>query len=405
MARIIYSVFLVLLAAGCEHIGRPVEVDPGITARGGSALQADPTVEFQYPADQFSTSNGEIGVVAAVNHGERVRKVTLEVNNAPIKALDLPRGGARIPLEAPAPLALGLNRITVTAETDQGRRFSASVAVNRMEAEAAPPAGEIGRRWAVVVGISAYRHSARGIPPLKFAHRDAEAFMEFLQSPGGGGFRPENCKLLLDDQATTLNLRTALFTFLKAAAKDDLVIIFFAGHGAPEPGRPDNLYLITHDTDPEALAATAFPMWDMETALKRYILAERVVILADACHSGGIGLGEGLRSGGSNLIHTYLASLQKTSPGRAIITASEANQLSRESEKWGGHGVFTHFLLEGLKGKADQDGDGVVTISEAFGYVYDQVRRATDSQQHPGLQGRFDRNLPLGVTGERRGGG
>jgi uncharacterized caspase-like protein len=254
-------------------------------------------------------------------------------------------------------------------------------------------------RWAVVVGISKYQYAEKGIPPLQYAHNDAQSFMDFLYSTNGGGFKPANTHLLLDEKATTNNIRSSLFTFLKKAEKDDLVIIYFAGHGAPEAGRPDNLYLITYDTDPNDLASTAFPMWDMETALKRYIAADRVVILADACHSGGVGQDAGLRSfGNANLINSYLANLDKTKPGRAIMTASETNQLSREGEQWKGHGVFTYYLLEALKGKADTDGDGIVTIAEVFKYVYDNVRSATESQQHPTIRGKYDPKLPMAVT-------
>ncbi|MGR3218409.1 MAG: PEGA domain-containing protein, partial [Candidatus Anammoxibacter sp.] len=66
---------------------------------------------------------------------------------------------------------------------------------------------------------------------------------------------------------------------------------------------------------------------------------------------------------------------------------------------WGdGHGAFTWFLLEGLKGKADVAGNynGIVTITEAFDYLESKVRRATQNAQHPAITGDFDNNLPLG---------
>jgi len=57
----------------------------------------------------------------------------------------------------------------------------------------------------------------------------------------------------------------------------DLGNYYFAGHGAPEPARPQNMYLLTYDSDPMALGTTAFPMWDIQTSvLARYISAKRV---------------------------------------------------------------------------------------------------------------------------------
>lgn len=390
---------LVSMFAGCLHQAQVVDIRTAVRAKEMQIPQRDTTIQVHYPSAALTTTKEEIGMVAAVNTGEKITSVTVSVNDKQVKRLDVSsRGIERIPIEVVTPLILGKNQITVTADMASGKKVSKTVVLKRIKHVEALSSKVIGKRWAVVIGISKYQHSGKGIPPLKFALNDAIAFMDFLHSPQGGGFNPLRTKLLSDEQATTRNIRSALYTFLKQAGTDDLVIIYFAGHGAPEPGRPDNLYLISYDTDPKDMASTAFPMWDMETALKRYIVAERVVILADACHSGGVGGEAGLRSVGSNnMINTYLANLQKTKPGRAIITASEANQLSREGDQWGGHGVFTYFLLKGLKGEADADGNGVVTISEAFSYVYNKVRRATNSQQHPNVQGKFDRNLPLAV--------
>ncbi|NIT61382.1 MAG: hypothetical protein GWN00_35800, partial [Aliifodinibius sp.] len=95
----------------------------------------------------------------------------------------------------------------------------------------------------------------------------------------------------VNEEATLASLKDSLYVFLQNAIEEDLVIIYFAGHGSPEPADNENLYLLAYDTDPGRLPSTAFPMWDIETALSRYIRAERVVLIADACHSAGIGSG------------------------------------------------------------------------------------------------------------------
>jgi hypothetical protein len=364
--------------------------------------QRPTTIEVLYPKNHVATDKPEIGVVASIHAGEPIKTVALFVNDELIKKIDLRSRGRtlrdRIPLDVPTPLSIGNNKISIIATTDQNKIIEKTIDIKRVKAAEARSFRTIQNRWAVVIGISKYLNADRGIPPLQFAHRDAIAFMDFLQSPQGGGFASSNTKLLVNEQATTRNIRSALFTFLKQAGKDDLVFIYFAGHGAPEAGRPDNLYLLSYDTDIDDMASTAFPMWDMETALKRYITAERVVVFADACHSAGVGGEAGFRSvGNTNLINTYLSNLQKTKPGRATITASEANELSREGKEWGDHGVFTYYLLKALKGEADLNDNGIVTITEAFNYVNNKVRRSTNSQQHPNIQGEFDHNLPLSV--------
>lgn len=390
----------VIMACVIHDQAGVVEI-PGtrIDAQAPEVSKRPTRINIQYPPPNLSTTKKEVGVVAVVDSGFSLESVTVFINDQVVKRFDIKGARDNISVEIPVRLNMGDNRIQIVAQTDTGKSVHQQTVVKRVKPLEMSSGKTIGKRWAVVIGISEYLHANKGITPLRFAHRDAHEFMRFIRSAQGGGFPAANTRLLLNEQATTRNIRSTLFTFLKQAKADDLVIIYIASHGAPEPGRPDNLYLITYDTDPDDLASTAFPMWDMQTALTRYIIAERVVVLADACHSAGVGGEAGLRSvGNANLINTYLANLQKTKPGRAIITASEANQLSREGEQWGGHGVFTHYLLQGLKGEADSDQNGIITIAEAFNYVYYKVRRATDSQQHPNIQGQFDRNLPLAVT-------
>jgi uncharacterized caspase-like protein len=138
-------------------------------------------------------------------------------------------------------------------------------------------------------------------------------------------------------------------------------------------------------------------MWDIETVLKRSIKANKVVVIADACHSGGVGGQIARRSVDirSNQINTYLIQLAQAKPTTAILTASEAGEASLESPEWGEHGVYTYFLLKGLNGEADTDKNGTVTLGEIIDYTGEQVRRATQNNQHPDTAGQFDRNLPM----------
>ncbi len=257
------------------------------------------------------------------------------------------------------------------------------------EAVAAP---RIDERWAVIVGVGDYRSDE--IPDLEFAGADARAIRDFLTSDRAGPFEEDHVLYLGDDEATGSALREALFVFLQQADWDDLVVIYFAGHGAPDPSRPDNLYLLPHDADLNALAATGFPMWDVKTALRRQISAERVIVIADACHSAGTQ--EGLSaSDGDNPIAGGFSQLF-TPSRRLSMTAANANEFSLEDARWEGHGVFTYFLLEGLEGAGDADGNGIVTFSEVFDYVARNVTEATEGRQNPQRAGIGD--IPLAVV-------
>jgi hypothetical protein len=252
-------------------------------------------------------------------------------------------------------------------------------------------APRINKRWAVVIGIGDYRDPL--ISNLDYASADARAVRDFLLSEAAGPFDEENVLLLTDGQATGQAMREAMFVFLQQAAWDDLVFIYFAGHGAPDAQRPDNLYLLPVDADINSLAATGFPMWDVKTALRRQIAAERVVVIADACHSAGASEGAD-----SNPISGAFAELF-TPSRRLTLTASDVNELSFEDAQWGGgHGIFTHFMLEGLRGAADADSDGIVTFVEVANYVRERVSGGTNGRQNPQQTGLGD--VPLAVVGE-----
>lgn len=258
-------------------------------------------------------------------------------------------------------------------------------------------------RWAIVVGISDYQHKELN---LKWAHRDAEEVHKLLLSPAGGSFAADHVQLLVNEAATTQAISRALRSFLQKPAEEDVVLIYFACHGGPDPGRTSNLYLWTYDTDPNDIAGSALPMREIDLSLRENLVAERVVILADTCHSGGLGGGIGRRSvtADAGVVNAYLEAMSAARGGLALLTSATANETSQEDARWGdGHGVFTHYLLEGLRGAADgfsQPRDGKVAVGELFEYVRHQVQQATGNSQHPTIGSNpFDWDLPLAITG------
>ncbi|MBD2033829.1 caspase family protein [Leptolyngbya sp. FACHB-321] len=252
-------------------------------------------------------------------------------------------------------------------------------------------------RWAVIVGISKYRDSSLN---LKYADRDAEEFYQLLLTPNGGNFQPDHIRKFINEEATTANITRALRSFLKKPGREDLVLIYFVCHSAPDIDRRENVYLLTNDVDPSDISGTALPLHEIDLLLKESLLTEQVIILADICHSGAIAETVGRRAANDNseLVNRYLQGLSQNRIG-ALLTSTEANEISFEDKKWGGgHGVFTHYLLEGLRGAADQDNNGIVTIGELFEYVRENVKRATDDRQCPSVGiSSFDRDLPIAI--------
>ncbi len=308
----------------------------------------------------------------------QVANVSVEGVKAKVEALDA-ADAKRLGVETSAQrftatLSLPANQDTVkvTATSPTG------------ESAVAMAAPRIAQKWAVIVGVGDYKSG--DITDLRFAAQDAQSMYDFLRTPAAGPFEQDHILLLKDAQATGQALREALFVFLQKANYNDLVVIYFAGHGVADPTRPDNLYLLPHDADVKQLAATGFPMWDVKTALRRQIKAERVIVIADACHSGGA-------NQNANPINGAFEDLF-TPSRRVILTAADENELSYEDTKWGGgHGVFTFNLLEGLKGAADADQNGIVTFAEASDYVAGKVKVETNGRQSPQRSGLGD--IPL----------
>jgi hypothetical protein len=304
------------------------------------------------------------------------------------------------------PLVIGYNQVQINVVAKNGEKLTKTWGVSRKvygtvsaTTVSKPVSKERGvepQLWAVIVGISEYENKT--IPPLHYADADAEAFADFLRKPEGGGFAPDHMRVLVNKDATLANLKIAFVEFLSQAIDKDLVMIFFAGHGAPDPARPANLFFLTHDTDPSRLGTTAYPMWDMRTLLERQLSAKRIVVFSDACHSGGIStdyVTRGVNTSESNGVNQYLADLARSKEGIVMFTASAAGEVSQEFPDLG-HGVFTYYLLEGMRGEADLNNDYTVTINELMQYVEDQVKRKTRGAQNPTRsQTIYDKDLTI----------
>jgi hypothetical protein len=365
-----------------------------------------PKITLNYPPEKATIDREQIVVLGVVSDNVAVDRVLISVNGA--MAANSPgqpiseRGHS---IRASVTLQPGENVIEVSAVDKAGNVAQLVRTVTRPPAAVpapvvpAPPKHD---QWAVVVGVGRYENP--GIPRLKYAVPDAEAFHATLLA---AGFKKDNAILLTDrsDRKPTLkNIKWALGTFLsRAARKDDTVVIFFAGHGAPEIDprgiERDGLakYLIPTDADPDDLFSTALPMDDLQTIFAR-LESERVVAFIDACYSGAAGgrTFAAKKTRATSVDDLFLERLARAK-GRAIMTASRPAEVSMELPELG-HGVFSYFLLQGLKGAADANRDGIVTLDELYAYVEQQVTRKSRSvggNQHPVMKGELEGVLPL----------
>ncbi|MFH1114560.1 MAG: caspase family protein [Pseudomonadota bacterium] len=253
------------------------------------------------------------------------------------------------------------------------------------------PVTEAGDLYALVVGVSSYKDAS--IPKLSLSAKDAKDFAEFL-STQKQVFRNSHVKLLLDEKAVKQEVEKFLYHDLRKAGKDDTVILFFSGHGSGDIKTPGKFYFLTHDSDPEYLHATAINMSGL-LFLER-LDANKVVLIADACHAGGF------TSTGTKSVRPPLKAFMESfaeSSGRVVLTSSKPDEYSQEKADLG-NSVFTHYLLKSLQGEADINRDGIITLNEVYEFVYQRTKDETQGAQHPLKQGTVTGQFPLAVLGE-----
>jgi uncharacterized caspase-like protein len=291
--------------------------------------------------------------------------------------------------------------VVIEAKDPAGNLTRLTIPVRRREAAVSQQFK--GRKYAVVIGVSKYRYPGDGLNNLEYADADARSIRDFLKRPEGGNFAAGDILYLENHEATILGVRTALQRFLPKAGPDDLIFLFIASHGAPDPYDPRNLYFLVHDTKLADMPNTALPMSELQELMDNNVRAQRIIVLVDACHSAGISgktlvTGRQLEQTENNIFNLYAANLFREA-GRAVLTSSDVNEISRESDKWGGgHGLFTWALLEGLRGEADINRDHLITAGELFDFVSNRVRIETAFRQNPRALPGLNKDFPLAVA-------
>ena len=211
----------------------------------------------------------------------------------------------------------------------------------------------------VFIGIN--KHSDSRINELIGATKDATALWALFKD----SVESIVDRRLLDDEATAATIREALDTSLGDAAKDDTVIVFFAGHGTPRH------QLVPNDADLDAIDQTTIPMQELADRLKNTEARASLIIL-DCCFSGGAPARvlEGLpvaRSGAPSV--TDLGG-----DGRVVLAAARDDQ---EALELGQHGLFTAAMLRVL-----QEGPGWTDIGVMMEEVTRQVRAEASRTGH-----------------------
>jgi hypothetical protein len=162
-------------------------------------------------------------------------------------------------------------------------------------------------------------------------------------------------------------MRDEIETFFADRQKDDLLLLYFSGHGVTD--NDGCFYLTSYRTRKERLKATAIPANFIHNVMESSKSKHQIVVL-DCCFSGAFAKGMQAKSATINLKEQFQGQ------GRAVLTSSSSYEYSFE-QKDSDLSVYTRYLVEGIEtGAADSDGDGWISVEELYNYTRNRVQEA-----------------------------
>lgn len=222
-------------------------------------------------------------------------------------------------------------------------------------------------KWAVVIGIGDFIDPS--IPKLKYSSKDARDFYDYLVDPAQGKFKPDHVRLLLDKNATKVNIMDALGdSFLPHAANPkDLVVIYLSTHGSPAGADIRGVnYLIAHDTQVRKLFATGIEMNQLLRMIKERVHTNRICLVLDTCYSGA-----GAQGGHKGITRTNVDShAAAQGVGSLVISSSSPEQRAWESDDLH-NSYFTRYFIDALKESGTKTNSN---IEQAFNTMRTKVQ-------------------------------
>lgn len=219
--------------------------------------------------------------------------------------------------------------------------------------------------YLISIGIGSYRD--RQVPSRKFASSDAEMVSNYFQSLGG--LPASNVRLLQDWKALRPDIDEALLDWLPPHMnKDAVVIVYFAGLASVSS--TGETFLIPYDGT-ATNTARSYPLKDLEAALSR-LKAKQTVFLFDGIVS---------RMGPESKAKTALPQWNPTGSSTLHVIGTSGIGRGLEDDQHR-HGLFTYYLLRALRGEADTNRDGDVTLGETATYLSQKVLWASKTHMN-----------------------
>lgn len=235
---------------------------------------------------------------------------------------------------------------------------SLAFAAFMLAAADAPGADAVPNYYVLAMGVNKYQHPSA--PDLQGCVNDAKRLVALFQAQG----TRVRSRMLVDEQATRLGIHAALGSIGNEAHPGDLVVIFCSGHGSRRGGE---WYFAPHDFDPSRYEQTTISSSELLIVAKQLVgRGHRVLLALDACFAGQI-----RHSPGWWLTFDVLEEGPFQRGGLMLLASCIPSETSSDGKE---NGQFTQALIEALQGKANVDGDDVVTLKEVKAYMMWRMR-------------------------------
>jgi hypothetical protein len=226
------------------------------------------------------------------------------------------------------------------------------------------------RRFALVIGAN---DGGAERVKLRYATTDADAVARVVRELGG--VAPGDLELLIDPAGPALDAGFAAMERKLAAARQAGVrielLVYYSGHS---------------DEDGLLLAGARYP-YDRLRERIRAMPADVHIAILDSCASGAF-----TRSKGGTRRPAFLVDSANQVRGHAFLSSSSADEAAQESDRIGAS-FFTYYLISGLRGGADRNRDGRVTLNEAYQFAFEETVSRTATTRHGTQHPAYDMHL------------
>ena len=230
--------------------------------------------------------------------------------------------------------------------------------------------------WILLVGVDRYQN--RNLTSLQYSALDCQGLGEALTEATASLAEREVIihHDFVSERPCLARVQQSIEHIVTSAGSEDTILFYFSGHGLLETNT-QQVILCLADTDPERLPTTGLPLNDLLQQLSSCAARQQLVWL-DACHSGGMtlrGTANSIADPSSQLVEVLRHQAAESKGFYALLSCDRAQQSWEFPEL--GHGVFTYYLMRGLRGEA-ADARGVIEADALYQYVYYQTLRYID---------------------------